>query len=278
LSIKTGTKILLIATTLTSMPLCAQDEAGVHPWLEDDFVISLGGFFPRKEFRISVDGQVPGRDVDLIRAADSSKTESTASLTARWKFGEKWSVAGQFWSTRNRGEAVLSEDVHWGDKVLRAGSHVGAGSDLDLARVFFGREFFTNDEQHEFGLGVGLHWLRIGAFIEGEVFVNDQSGGFRRESVSANLPLPNIGAWYWRSLSPRWLLTTHADWFHASIGDYSGGLWNIGAGIQYQPWEHVGFGLAYQYFKIDVDVDKSNWAGHAQLTQDGPFLSLNANW
>jgi putative cardiolipin synthase len=60
------------------------------------------------------------------------------------------------------------------------------------------------------------------------VFVNDQSTGFRREPASADLPLPNVGASYWRSLSPRWLLTGRVDWFSASIGDYSGGLWNAG--------------------------------------------------
>jgi hypothetical protein len=125
---------------------------------------------------------------------------------------------------------------------------------------------------------VGLHWLQIGAYIEGEMFLNDQSSGFRRESVSADLPLPNIGAWYWRSLSPRWLLTTHVDWFNASIGDYSGSLWNAGAGINFQAWEHVGFGLSYQYFKIDVDVDKANWQGNAELTQHGPFLAVSFNW
>jgi hypothetical protein len=278
MGIRPGTAMLLIATTLTSMPVCAQDENRVHPWLEDDFVISLGGFFPRKEFKIGVDGQAPGLEIDLTQDAGLSESQSTASLTSRWKFGDNWSVTGQFWSTDNRGDAVLSEDVFWGDNVLRAGSNVAAGADLDLARVFFGREFFTREAQHEFGLGAGFHWLRIGAFIEGEMFVNDQSRGFQRESVSADVPLPNIGAWYWRSLSPRWLLTTHADWFSASIGDYSGSLWNLGAGIQFQAWKHVGFGLSYQYFKIDIDVDQSDWHGNVQLTQDGPFLSLNVNW
>jgi hypothetical protein len=42
--------------------------------------------------------------------------------------------------------------------------------------------------------------------------------------------------------------------------------------------EHVGFGLSYQYFEIDIDVEKSDWLGNVQLTQDDPFLSLNINW
>jgi hypothetical protein len=273
-----GAAALWLATLLSSAPLFAQGASDVHPWLEDDFVVSLGSFFQKEQFKIRVDGQVPGREIDFNEDTELSKDHTTASLLARWKFGEKWSVAGQFWSTDNGTEAILKEDVTWGDTVLKAGSNVGVGTSLDLARVVFGREFFTDEDYHEFGLGVGLHWLQVGAYIEGEVFLNDESSGFQRESVSADLPLPNIGAWYWRSLSPRWLLATHVDWFGASFGDYSGSLWNAGVGVNFQAWDHVGFGLSYQYFKIDIDVDKSDWNGNIQLIQDGPFLSLNVNW
>ena len=276
--IKPGLAVLSLAALLGSSPLLAQDYSPVHPWLEDDFVLSLGTFWQREQFKIRVDGQVPGAEIDFDESTNLSKDHTTASGWLRWRFGEKWSLTGQYWSTSNGTTAVLSEDVTWGDSVLKAGSNASVGTDMDMIRAFFGREFFTESDAHEFGVGAGLHWLQIGAYIEGEVFIDDQPRGYRRESVSADLPLPNIGAWYWRSLSPRWLLTTHVDWFSASVGDYSGSLWNAGIGINFQAWEHVGFGLAYQYFEIDVDVDKSDWRGNVKLQQDGPFLSVNLNW
>jgi hypothetical protein len=272
------TAALSIAALVISAPLFAQNQNDVHPWLEDDFIVNLGGFLPNKDFKIRVDGAVPGREIDFDESVDVTNDDTTGSLWFRWKFGDKWSVAGQYFATDDSGEAVLADDVFWGDNMLQAGSNVGAGVNVDLARVFFGRTFFTTAPQHEFGLGAGLHWLQIEAFLEGEVFVNDQSTGFRRETVSADLPLPNIGAWYWYSLSPRWLLTSRLDWFSASIGDYSGSLWNASVGVNFQPWEHVGFGLSYQMFQVDVDIDKSDWHGNAELTYSGPFLSVDFNW
>jgi hypothetical protein len=270
---------LLLATLATSTTSFAQGGTGVHPWLEDDFLISLGGFLPSKEFKIRVDGQVPGADIDFGDSVDVSNDETTGSLVFRWNFGEKWSLSGQYWGTEDSGQAVLGEDLSWGDNVLKAGSNVGAGISNDVARLFVGRTFFTDEgDNHEFGLGLGLHWLQIEAYLEGEFFLNDESTGFRREQVSADLPLPNIGGWYWYSLSPRWLLVTHLDWFSASIDKYSGSLWNAGVGINFQAWEHVGFGLSYNYFKIDVDVEESDWYGKAEVTQDGPFLSATFNW
>jgi hypothetical protein len=68
------------------------------------------------------------------------------------------------------------------------------------------------------------------------------------------------------------------DWLSASIGDYSGGLWNANAGINWQFSKHFGVGLSYQTFTLDVDVDKSDWHGKAEADQHGPMLSLTASW
>jgi len=62
------------------------------------------------------------------------------------------------------------------------------------------------------------------------------------------------------------------------IGDYKGGLWNSSLGVQYQAFRHVGFLLAYQVIRLDVDVDKSGWRGAVELTYKGPFLAVTANW
>ena len=199
--------VLIVAAGLFSAPLMAQGTGDVHPWLEDDFIIGLGGFMPDKEFSVRVDGAVPGQDIDFDRGVAVTNDDTSGALWFRWNFGEKWSLTGQYFATDDSGRAVLEEDIVWGDNVLKAGSNIGAGVEVDLARVFVGRTFFTEAEHHEFGLGLGLHWMQIGAYVEGEVFVNDQTTGIQRESVNADLPLPNLGAWYWYSLSPRWLLS-----------------------------------------------------------------------
>jgi hypothetical protein len=277
--VQNNTSIALLFAFLSWVPVAALAQAGGerHPLLENDFTLSVGGYLPSKEVKLRVDGSSPGEAIDFEERVNVVSDDTTAAVDFRWRFGEKWSVSGQYWKTSDSNTAELIEDITWEDYTFKQGSSVSAGVSLTVARVFFGRSF-SRGERHEFGLGAGLHWLEIGAFIEGEVFVNDESSGFRRESVSAHAPLPNIGGWYWYAFSPRWLLKTRVDWLSASIGDYSGGLWNAHAGINFQPWRNLGFGLAYQYFAIDVDVSKSNWGGGADLSFRGPFLSLNASW
>ncbi|HET6593890.1 MAG TPA: hypothetical protein VFG48_13295 [Xanthomonadales bacterium] len=268
--------LALAALTLPSQ-VAAQWETDRHPKLTDRFLFSAGAFVPQKTLDLRVDGSVETVDIGFDERLGLSSEETTGSGEVRWRFGEKWSLSGQYFETTDSATAELSEDISWEDYVLRAGSNVIAGIGLSVARVFAGRTFNTGPN-HEFGLGFGLHWLEISAFLEGEFFVNDESTGFRRESVSADAPLPNIGGWYWYALSPRWLVTTRVDWFGASIGDYSGDLWNANAGVTFQAWRNVGFSLSYQFFKLNVEVDKSDWHGGADLTYHGPYVAANINW
>ncbi len=255
----------------------AQEARDVHPLLKDDFYLNIGVFFPDKDFKIQVDGEDPGSSIEFDEAFRVGNREATAALDFRWRFGEKWSVWGQYWEVSDSGSAVLEEDYQWEDVVFQAGTGASAGVGLDVARVFLGRSF-SEGPQYEFGAGVGLHWMEISAFIEGQVLTNVGDTEFYRGEVSADAPLPNIGAWYFWSFSPNWALTTRVDWLSASIGDYSGGLWNASAGVNWAPFEHFGLGLRWSYFSLDVDIDKSDWRGSADLQQSGPVLTLSTYW
>ena len=198
-------------------------------------------------------------------------------LSFRWRFGEKWSFWGQYWNTDDKGGAILEEDIEWEDVVFKAGTFAAGGVDLTIARAFFGRTFSTSP-QHEFGLGVGFHWLSLDTFIEGQVITNLGETEFAREAVSADFPLPNIGAWYMYSWNQKWLFQARLDWLSASVGDYSGGLWNTQVGVHWQAFKNIGFGLFYNGFILDVDVDKDDWRGKAESSQHGPWLAITASW
>lgn len=262
---------------LPSTALHAQETDGVHPILGDKFYISAAAFFPRKEIRVGVDGSVPGEEIDFGDSLNLKDDDSTVALNFRWRFGEKWSVAGQYWDLSDSVRATLDEDVPWGDVVFQEGTYAKASTTFSVARVFFGRKFSTSDF-HEFGLGAGLHWLEVGASIEGQILSNVGDTKVYRGAVSADAPLPNIGGWYTYAFNSKWALATRLDWLSASIGDYSGSLWNAGIGLHWAMFEHVGAAVSYNYFALNVDVDKYGWHGGFETSQHGPSLKLTAYW
>ncbi|MBT8059371.1 MAG: hypothetical protein KJO33_07235 [Gammaproteobacteria bacterium] len=268
---------LLLVFGLTAGPVFAQSAQDFHPGMSDRFNIGIGVFLPEKSLDVRVDGSDPGDEIDFAEQFNYDDSESTFSGMFRWKFGEKWSFWAQGWNVSDSGTAVLDQDIEWEDVIFKEGTNATSGMDLQVARLFFGRNFYTAPG-HEFGIGAGLHWLDLELYLEGEIITNLGSTEFRRESVEADFPLPNIGAWYHFSWSPKWMFVSRVDWLSASIGDYSGGLWNIQAGVNWAAFRNVGLGLYYNFFELDVDIDKSDWRGAAKSTQHGPFLSLTATW
>jgi hypothetical protein len=269
--------IFVIICGIAADPLQAAEDEPIHPLLKDRFNASLGAFLADKKLKIALNGQDANELIDFGEAWGFDSDETSFAGEFRWRFGKKWSVSGQYFSSKDEGTATLEEDVAWGDYIFREGTFASAGVDMTVARVFAGRRFSTGP-RHDFGLGLGVHWIELGAFIEGEVIVNDESLGVRKESVSTGAPLPNLGAWYYYAFSPRWLARARLDYLDVSFDKYSGGLTNGSVGIEYQMFRHLGVSLSYQYFGLDVDVKDTNWRGGVEVTLRGPFLSLTANW
>ena len=276
---KTSSIVILtfISFSLFAVSAVAQSDDDFHPFLSDNFNVSIGGFWPNKSFKLRVDGSAPEEEIDFEEDLGLSDRDTTGSLNFRWRFGEKWSLWGQYWNLDDSGGTVLTEDIEWEDIVFKEGTYAAAGFDTSYARLFLGRNFWTRPG-HEFGAGLGFHWLSIGAYIEGQILTSVGDLEVQQESVDADFPLPNIGAWYKYSWSSKWIVSARVDWLSATVGDYSGGLWNVQAGVDWAVFEHFGLGLYYNLFKLNVDVDQTDWRGKVETTQAGPYLALTATW
>ena len=242
------------------------------------YALSLGVFFPTRtiDLRAGANVQGPETEVDFTKSLGIDREDQEFEVDFLWRFGEKWSMSGQYFKGTGQASRTLEEDVTWNDIVFEEGSFVRSKTELTLFRVFFGRSF-GSDERVEAGIGAGLHWLDLGASIEGEILVGDGLE-FREEAVAAKAPLPNIGAWYRRSLSPRWALQARLDWFSANIDEYDGGLLNMSVGAEFKLFENAALGVAYNSFGLDVGVDNSDWSGDADISYDGPFAYVNFYW
>ncbi len=269
--------LLILLAGMWAGPVLAQDDPAPspdrHPLLDTRFLITAGAFWPDEDLKLRADGSVPGEDIDFDGVFRFSESDATPFASFHWRYGRKWSLGADFWELDTVGGAVLEEDYVWEDLVFREGTFAAAGFELSVARIFTGRTLWTGDN-YESGIGFGVHWLDITAFIEGEVKVNENTTEFQREDTSAEFPLPNIGVWYLRSFSPRWALGARVDWLSASLDKYSGELWNAQVGIHYQPLKHLGFSLHAAYFELDGRIKEDNWRGQVEIQQYGPRASV----
>lgn len=272
--------VLALVISLVTGPSFAEESGDVHPALTDVFSVDLGAYFPDRELRLRVDGSTdrPGDLIDFQTDFNDTRSDDIIALNVGWRFGEKWQFRGQYFHSEGRRDAVLVRDIQWGDSFFGAGSSVSAGQEFSLTRFFFARDFATG-KHHEFGLGVGIHWLDLGAFISGNIIdENGEPGAVQTESVGGSAPLPNIGARYLASISPNWAFSARLDWLSASVGDYDGRLINASLGINYRLFRNAGAGISYNFFSLDVDVRKSDWRGRWDNVYRGPYAYFSFYW
>ncbi|RLA11978.1 MAG: hypothetical protein DRQ59_08650 [Gammaproteobacteria bacterium] len=270
----------LLLTALSVGSVSAQESDGAskhHPFLSDRFNIGVGVYRPSKDLTLGVGAG--GNQADI----DGSSSQSTGALNFRWRFTKNWSFQGTYWKVDTAASAVLNQDVtvdFEGDPItFKAGSNLSAGLDTEITRLFFGRSFFRTPST-DWGVGAGIHWLQLDAFVQGDIVtvpaVNPPLTG--RADASGGVPLPNLGIWYMYSWSPKWVLITRLDWLDVTIEEYSGSMYDASVGLNYQMSDHFGMGLAINAFKLDVSVDSSEWRGGIDTTQVGPRLNITWNW
>ena len=254
----------------------ADESDGVHPLLTEKFNLQLGIFSPKKDLDIRFDGSVGGGNgsIDFEEQLKFAAKDDIFSWEFVWRFGDKWSLRTQHFQSRREQQAQLEEDIEWGDTIIRAGSSVSAGTNLELTRMFFAWSLDSSQE-FDYGIGLGFHLLDTGAFIARDIITDIGEVS----AVSASGPMPNIGTWYYYSPSEKWVWGGRLDWFDASVGDYSGGITNFSMGGNYQIGENVGIGLKYQEFRLAANIKKSaGWRGRLETRFQGTYVYLSGNW
>jgi len=249
----------------------SDSSAKYHPFLSDTFHIGLGVYRPTQKRKIGVDLSL----VNVQDSLDATEDQTTAMVDFRWRYTENWSFQAQYWATSSDSRHTVTEPFEFNGQEFLPGSFVGAGLDTSIARLFWGRSFFRKPST-DWGVGLGLHWMEMDVFVEGEIVGGGT--GLHRESASAVAPLPNLGIWYMYSWSPKWVLLTRLDWLEVTFEEFSGSMFDASVGVNYQMSDHFGVGLALNAFKLDVEVDSGEWKSGLETSQYGPRLNVTWNW
>ena len=278
---KFGIIQLVIAFALTAvfLPANAQQSTDVHPIVSSKFWLDAGLYYPKRGVGLSVEGGAQGGNGDftLDKTLELGDQDPLFVGEIGWHFTENWAVSAQYFGSKNDASTTLSDVIEWDDVTYDVGVDVSAGTEFSITRIFFSRDFFGSD-RHDFRLGLGVHWMDLSVFIEGQATLADFTSEFRRDSVSASAPLPNIGGAYHYSPSRHWSFGLRLDWFEASIGDISGGLINALATADYAFNDHFGMGIGYEYFTLNGDVKSDNWNGTIDIKYYGPNIFFSAYW
>ena len=273
--------LLLLLIFATAQTALAEANGSVHPWLDKEFILEVGIFYPERRARLRAKGSVDvgaptTESIDFGEQFAISQSDRTFAAEFGWRYGKKWTFRMQYFDSGGSNTAVLEEDIEWEGLTFLAGTNATAGTEFALTRFVWDYNIVSRPS-YRIGLSGGFHWLHIRGYIEGTVL--EPSGPtFAGESASVDAPLPNIGFTYAHAFSSRWGFRTRLDWFSADIHPYDGIFVNASVGFNYRISEWIGIGFNYNFVNLDVGVDGDNWRGQVETRFDGLYIHLDAIW
>ncbi len=277
--------LTIIVLLVTFSSAFSQDEDDKHPLLADKIIIGAGWYFPNRDIKFEVEGNITIDDIADLADVDFDETlglrkgTNTFNFNFYWRFSKSkfWSVRGEYFKVGSTRNVTLDEEIEWDDIIYPVGGEAEVSFGVSLYRVFLGRVISTG-QKHELGGGLGIHGLNVKASVEGEGFVGNTSAGINRRDVEAFLPFPNVGIWYIWAPTDRWAFSANLDWFGVEIDNISGGVWNISPGVTFQIIRNLGVNLNYEFLNFDANIDKTDFRGGFDLTFSGPSLRVIGNF
>ena len=73
-------------------------------------------------------------------------------------------------------------------------------------------------------------------------------------------------------------LSGHAGYFSLKYDKYDGELFSIRGALEWRPWRNFGFGAAYQFVDLNLEVDGSSSQEFYDLEFYGPVLFVSAGF
>lgn len=283
--------MLLIFTCflLWTSALLAQEEKPKQPW--KNFNVSLGASLIANDSKVRLGGEGIGVEIDAEEVLNLESSTTSARIDGFWRFTHKRRHRLDFtWFSNNRsGEGVLDQELNIGDlPPIPVGAKVETTFNFDLYRVGYSYSFFK-DERMDLGVGGGLYVLPVEFSLKATGIVDDGSGTAIlvdesiKETFAAPLPVISLRADF--AITPRWSLRNRADFFYLEIGDYAGAIVDTRMAVEYQPFKHVGFGLAWDNFRLaaeakddNTDIPGATFKGTFKFQNAGAMLYLKANF
>lgn len=264
--------VVVGATMVLSAPVVrAQDAVPDNPALRDKFYFALGAFVPKTSTSAQLDSTNlgAGANIDFERALGMTTQKVVPDAAFRWRFGDRWRLEAEYFQLNRSGDKVISQDITWNGQTFTAGTEINSKFNFDDIRTSVGYSFFKRKDK-ELGVSFGFH---VASY---DVGLGTTSSGQEAKKVLA--PLPVLSAYGQFALTDEWAVGGRLDRFVISYDNYQGNLTSLGLDVNYQPFQHIGFGLAYRSLFIVFKATKPDFTASFNQSFQGPLLYMNASF
>jgi hypothetical protein len=264
-------KLLTVPVALFALGAADVGRAADPSW--DRFRITVGAFRPSINSNVRLDSSalLAGTPVDLEENLGLEDSSTLLSVEAIWRVTKRFSVEGSYFELGRSGSGTLTQPVDFGNQTFALNADVDTTLNTDIASLALQYSFW-HGEKLDLAASVGAYLMRIEASMVSTTPANIS------ESLSGDAPLPLLGLRAAYQFTSWMSLDLKARYFAANISDVDGSMTNLLAGLQFNPFEHLGIGLGYEHFEIDITSENQELPGKFLIEYSGPKLYMTAQF
>jgi len=234
------------------------------------FEFRVGAFDNNVDTRIvraPVDGG-PGEEIDLEEVLGATDKKTVMQLDAIFRFGRYHRLEIGYFQLGRDTVSVLQTDINVGDELIPAGTEIDLRSELRVTKVAYGYSLI-NDAQKELGVMAGVHITRL----EAEIFAPQTQ---QREKVAVSTPLPVIGVFGGIAVGRKTNLGARIQIFRMEFDHFAGSMNFIFLGLQHNFNQHLGAGVGYNFYSLNLDSSDDELNGSLRIRHNGPVVFVSA--
>ena len=263
-----GCLMLALPLAAASTAALADDDSGHSPAL-DRVSIWLGGYYAKTDTNIGANNkndQLRGHvNLEDALGFDDHKTVPRARLD--FLLGDHQGLSFDYYTIDRDHSHTLNENINFGGNNFLAQAQVKGKLDFDFGSAAYRWWFGTGSDV--FGLGIGAAYYGVHARISGQASalgITEQATGSYSDNAWA--PLAQLG---WRhAFSDNLRMYIDASGVKKNGSDLGGHIWNADIGVEWFPWQNVGFGAEYNYTRIKLHQDHRNFDDNLDMKLNGP--------
>jgi hypothetical protein len=233
------------------------------PWKR--LTLKAGWYYPIQDTNIRLDGTGPfglGTEIDLEDDLDLKEDVTSYRIDAEWRFFDRHRLNFSFFDLSRDATSTLNKQI-----TIPGGPTFGIGATVESLwdwKVYAASYTwsFLQTNKYEVGLNIGFHITDIALGIR-------TLNGLISELEAVTAPLPVFGLTGAYAFTPKLILRSNVGAFYLAIDDFEGSLVNFDLDLEYNMWKYMGFGIGYNFFRMDLDVEADNFRGTAKYQYNG---------
>ncbi len=265
---KTPTTILaiILMTVFVSTVFAAQDlntSRTPRDYSWETAYLNVGGYLAAMSsgFRIGGSNLGLGIDLDVEEFLGLDTNDTALRIDAGYRFGQsrRHKVDFSWFSFKRSGTKYIDTQIEIPPEL--GGGTVGPGNfkskfNFDIYKLKYEYSFIF-DERLDVNAGIGLFIMPMefgfDAIVSG---VLDE-----RVEESVTAPLPVLGIGFDLAITPKWIVKQQVDLFYLEVGDFKGTIVGYNLALEWNTWEHLGFGLGLDTLRVNVESQGSDYPG-----------------